>query len=319
MRLLAVVLALMTVLALSDHCRADMAPARKAGAPATQTPSATPAGQARADSLLDRARDLWNQETFEEALSLTDQAIALVGETEDLMDFRVDLCWKLGRHEAWLAAALKLEKVAARKTAWHCLKIAEAQLSLGRKDEAIEWIRKAIEERDFTRYQIFEDAPYDAIRHDARFTRLIERARARVGLGKPARPIAVPLLDGQRFSLSSLKGKVVLVDFWSTSCPPCRREMPALVQLYRDFRESGFEVVAINMDEDRDAVVQYVRKNGLEWKIGFSGRAWNDEVVRSYGVNSQPSKYVIDRKGVLRYYNVSGEELRAAVKSLLAE
>jgi thiol-disulfide isomerase/thioredoxin len=319
MRLLAAVLVLLTALALMEPCRADSASGGKPGAPGAPAPGATRAEHAEADSLLGQARDLWNQQKFEEALSLTDRAIAVAGETEALMDFKVDLCWKLGRHEEWLAAALKLEKMATRKTGWHCLKIAEALIALGRNDPAIEWIRKAIEERDFTRYQVFESPRYEAIRPDVRFVRLVERARARVGLGEPARPIDVPLLDGRRFSLASLRGKVVLVDFWSTSCPPCRREMPALVQLYRDLRERGLEVVAISMDTDREAVARYARKNGLEWKIGFSGRAWDDEAVRSYGVNSQPSKYLIDRKGVLRYCNPSGEELRAAVESLLAE
>ena len=295
-----------------------------AGPPAASTPATAETAapdsaraMAAAEELLQRAHDLYSGEKYEVALAAVEQAIALAGETEALVDLQCDIYWKLGRGEPWLAAALKLERIAQRKTPWHCLKIAEAHLLLGQTEPALAWIGRAVEEREFSRYQVFAGKAYDPLRGDARFGRLVARAKERVGLDRPAAEFTLALLDGTPLTLSSLRGRVVLVDFWATWCAPCQKELPQLQKLYRDGHERGLEIVAISLDEDKEALARYVRDRGIAWKVGFSGRGWQDEIVRRYGVNSLPAKYLIDRRGMLRQFNLSGEELARAVRGLL--
>jgi len=103
--------------------------------------------------------------------------------------------------------------------------------------------------------------------------------------------------DGQEITLSQLKGKVVLLDFWATWCGPCKESIPHLIQLYKTYRENGFELVGMSVDKgDGDAV----RRFALSMDIPYPVVIAPEDVVRSYRVTGIPATFLIDKKGKIR-------------------
>ncbi|HSU67232.1 MAG TPA: TlpA disulfide reductase family protein [Tepidisphaeraceae bacterium] len=111
-------------------------------------------------------------------------------------------------------------------------------------------------------------------------------------------------IQGKSFSSTTLKGKVVMVDFWATWCPPCREELPHVVSLYKQYHDKGLEIVGISNDNDRKALLAFLKDNpDVKWPQLYAPSStpshWNTLSVRC-NVNSIPTVYLIDRKGVLR-------------------
>lgn len=103
--------------------------------------------------------------------------------------------------------------------------------------------------------------------------------------------------DGQEITLSQLKGKVVLLDFWATWCGPCKESIPHLIQLYKNYRENGFELVGMNIDKgDGEAVRRFVRSMDIPYPVVTAP----EDVVRSYRVTGIPANFLIDKKGTIR-------------------
>lgn len=107
-------------------------------------------------------------------------------------------------------------------------------------------------------------------------------------------------LDGKKISLpDDFKGKVVVVDFWATWCGPYIRELPRIKQAYAKYKDRGVVFVGISLDQlrDRDAVVRFVKEQGMEWPQSFSGRGWDDLSALRYGVRNIPAMMVIGSDG----------------------
>ncbi len=117
--------------------------------------------------------------------------------------------------------------------------------------------------------------------------------------GSVAPDFTLPALDGGHVSLAEQKGKVVLVHFWATWCPPCVEEMPDLERLYQDFRGPEFELLAISVDEDGPGKVRaFMQKNGLSFPALLDpGRT----AASSYGTFKYPETFIVDRSGVVRH------------------
>lgn len=114
--------------------------------------------------------------------------------------------------------------------------------------------------------------------------------------------IRVTLNDGRELALEDLRGKVVVVNFWATWCPYCRHEMPAMETFYMDYRERGFEILALSLDDDPETVTRFMAKEGYHFPAvmaGTSGAAFG-------GVSRLPTSFVIDRQGRIRH-KVSGQ------------
>ena len=227
------------------------------------------------------------------------------------------------RYEEALKVSFEIEDVAAkaseRRSPWHYVRIGEVHLAMGHTDQYFEWVEKAIRERSFSRIEYFRGKQLDGIRSDPRFTTLTDACAAIVGVGQQAKDFEVTLQDGSPFRLSDQRGKVVLVDFWDVACGPCIREMPNLKAVYRDFKDRGFEVLGISLDTEKPLLGDFLAKAALPWKIACSWNGWNDATVKLYQISATPSTWLIDRRGVVRYCDVRGEELRRAVETLVAE
>jgi peroxiredoxin len=123
---------------------------------------------------------------------------------------------------------------------------------------------------------------------------------------------ALTTLEGQSIALSDLRGRVVLVNFWATWCPPCRLEMPAIQEVYEEYQEQGLVVLAINAQEPSTEITRFAEQLGLTFPI-MSDRDGN--VSGTYRVVSLPTTFVIDRSGVIRDVIVGGPLSRALIIS----
>lgn len=128
-------------------------------------------------------------------------------------------------------------------------------------------------------------------------------------------------LAGQPFSTSDLRGKVVLVNFWATSCEVCVREMPMLTETWRKFAPRGYEMVAVAMSYDHpNLVADYARRNQLPFRVALD---LEGDVARLWGgIKATPTTFVVDRRGriVKRYVGEpDASELRALIEKTLAE
>lgn len=271
------------------------------------------------ESLIEKINNLYDTGDFAQTLTCLEQLSQLDGDTANILDFKFDLLMKLGRSQEAMDAAAKLEEVSPRKSPWNCLKIAEACLNLGEMDTSLGWLEKAVQERHFKRVDVFASPAYDALRNEPRFLSLLEQARENTGLGKLAPDFTIQLLDGSEFTLSAMQGQVVLIDFWDTACPPCIREMPSLKELHAEFKDQGFEIIGISLDARRSDTEKFVAENGLSWKIGCSGKGFLDETANLFKIEATPSTWLVDKKGILRFYNLKGPTLKEALQQLLAE
>jgi peroxiredoxin len=113
---------------------------------------------------------------------------------------------------------------------------------------------------------------------------------------QPARAFTVPTLDGGSLRLADYRGRVVVLNFWATWCPPCREEMPAMERLYRRFEARGVVVVAISIDADRSLVGPFVKEHGLTFPVGLDPGM---EVAGQYGVRGLPATFLVDAGGRL--------------------
>ena len=120
---------------------------------------------------------------------------------------------------------------------------------------------------------------------------LIKPARAKL-----ADDFTVPTPSGDKFRLADQRGKVVIVNFWATWCPPCLEEMPAMERLYRQHKDTGFTLVAISVDADPKKVVPFVSEHKLTMPIGVDPKM---DLANTYGVRALPSSFVVARDGNL--------------------
>ena len=131
----------------------------------------------------------------------------------------------------------------------------------------------------------------------------------------------LPDMDGEQHALRDYHGKVVLLNFWATWCPPCRREMPALEQLYQQLGEQGLVVLAINQWEDPDHVFAYTGELNVfpSFPILFDP---DSSVSEEYGVKGLPTSFLLDQDGQVRYRAVGGRafdhpEVARTIRALL--
>jgi peroxiredoxin len=129
----------------------------------------------------------------------------------------------------------------------------------------------------------------------------LEEAIKRLDLIKPARQkiaddFTLPTPAGAVYKLSEHRGKVVLINFWATWCPPCLQEMPAMERLYRQHKDAGFEMVAVSVDTGMDKVKPFLAEHRFTFRIAMDSEM---ALANTYGVRALPSSFMVDRKGML--------------------
>jgi peroxiredoxin len=123
-------------------------------------------------------------------------------------------------------------------------------------------------------------------------------------------------MDGTAVDLSKLRGKVVLVDFWATSSPECREEVPNVVATYKKYHDLGFEIVGVSLDQSKDAVLAFTKENGMVWPEYFDGKGLKNEVSSSFDIHLIPTMWLIGKDGMV-VNDDAGDHLGDQVDKLL--
>lgn len=134
-------------------------------------------------------------------------------------------------------------------------------------------------------------------------------------IGKPLR-LTFTALDGSALALDDHRGKVVLLDFWATWCPPCVGKIPEVNEVLKKHRDAGFEVIGISYDTERDVLERFLNQHDLPWKHHFQPEGKDAPQVREVGSPGPPAYWLLDRNGVLVDVN-AGHKLETKVLKLL--
>lgn len=142
-------------------------------------------------------------------------------------------------------------------------------------------------------------------------------AASRLNPGKVAPDFTQNTPEGDSLTLSSLKGKVVLVDFWASWCGPCRRENPNVVKLYNKYKAQGFDILGVSLDRKKEPWLKAIDKDGLPWHHVSDLRGWSNAAAQMYGVRSIPHTVLLDREGRIIARNLKGPQLEYKIDQLL--
>lgn len=140
----------------------------------------------------------------------------------------------------------------------------------------------------------------------------------KLAIGSEAPEIIMNNPEGKQIKLSSLKGQVVLLDFWASWCRPCRMENPNVVKTYQANKEKGFTVYSVSLDNNKEAWIKAIKDDKLDWPNHVSELAqWNTSVVKTYNIKGIPQTYLLDREGKIAAKGLRGEELGQKITELL--
>jgi len=139
---------------------------------------------------------------------------------------------------------------------------------------------------------------------------------AKFSIGKSAPDIILPDPNGNSMSLSSLRGKYVLIDFWASWCKPCRAENPNVVRLYNQYKGENFEILGVSLDKQKNAWLQAIDKDKLSWKHVSDLMFWQSPVVKLYNISGIPHTLLIDGEGKIIAKNLRGKQLADKLKEL---
>lgn len=152
------------------------------------------------------------------------------------------------------------------------------------------------------------------------FAGQLENFRPAVQIGDIAPDISLPKPDGEVASLSDLRGKYVLLDFWAGWCGPCRRENPNVVRLYNRYKADGFEVFSVSLDRTKDRWVDAIAKDGLVWENHVSDlKYFQSAAAIQYKVNAIPFALLLDPEGRVIGKNLRGIVLQKKLESIFGE
>ncbi len=130
--------------------------------------------------------------------------------------------------------------------------------------------------------------------------------------------IAFTDLNGVEVDLEKMKDKVILVDFWATWCGPCVAEMPNVIAAYEKYKDKGFEIVGISLDDDKAAVEKFIADHKMAWPQYFDGKGWENELAQHFGIRSIPATFLVGKGGKIVASNLRGPALEAGIEEALA-
>jgi len=153
-----------------------------------------------------------------------------------------------------------------------------------------------------------------------KYAERLEKWKA-TGIGQMAPEFAQADTAGKMVSLSSFKGKYVLIDFWASWCGPCRAENPNVVKAYNAYKDKNFTVLGVSLDQPgaKDKWIEAIHKDGLNWTHVSDLKFWDNEVSSAYGIQAIPQNYLLDPTGKIVGKNLRGKDLDDKLEALLGK
>lgn len=145
---------------------------------------------------------------------------------------------------------------------------------------------------------------------------MVNRTQA-IKIGAEAPELILPMPNDKELALTSLRGKVVLIDFWASWCGPCRKELPNVKRCYEKYKSKGFEILGVSLDKDREDWLDAITKEGLTWPQVSDLKFWQSEACSIYAVQSIPYTVLVDKDGKIIATDLRGADLDKKLAEVL--
>ena len=149
------------------------------------------------------------------------------------------------------------------------------------------------------------------------FIALVGIAQSMPFITDPRLEIALPTVKGDTLKLSSLKGKVILLDFWASWCGPCRSSNRQLVKLYSRYKDKGFEILGVSLDENKKDWIKAISKDKIKWLQINDAGGWDAKTAIDWNISQIPTSFLVGRDGKIIAMDLEKAELEKALASLL--
>ena len=181
------------------------------------------------------------------------------------------------------------------------------------------FLNKQTYKYDYNQLSSFRKMLNDSIKNHQYVVQLDEtlKSMSNVQAGKVAPDFTLPNIKGDTLSLNSLKGKYVLIDFWASWCPDCRKSNPELVKIYHKYKRKNFTILGVSIDEDKQKWMDAVAKDRLVWDNVITNGGWENPVTAAYAIKWIPMGFLIDPNGVIIMSGAEPAQLDAKLAEIL--
>ncbi|MBN2135392.1 MAG: TlpA family protein disulfide reductase [Acidobacteria bacterium] len=260
---------------------------------------------------ISEASRLKDEGKTEEALKIYEELLKEYPRDIELIKSWCGLLKGMKKYDEMLNGILYLDSVQKITDPSLSIRITGYAIDQNKIDLAMKWMERAVENGTINFQQFEIDEKFQVLKNQPKWDELIQKIKMdNVGLFKEAKNFTAPFIDGKKRSLSDLRGKIVLLDFWSIGCKPCVESIPTLREMYNKYHSKGLEIISISMNTDFEKVQKFIADNKMLWLHIFDGKGWDSEIRTLYNVQWIPSVWIIDRDGKLIYFGDREEQIK---------